>query len=724
VSAKDLDCPHCRRKVLFSLVHYINETAWPDFADTLFAQEFGEVTCNGCGNTYELSPPLVLDLPSRDLVVFATPVGDDEGVDKGFHDYLKLILPHLPPALAESAAGRPYTFVEGLPGLRALLSVFAGRPYSQPPVQRPADPEPFRSSGLDGFQYGKVFFYYPDQVPARDLVRLADEVAAELDEAGQTRQALDLVLGVVERIGGSHPWLTLQAGRLALNVGLADQAQDFLARAERQRHRWLAVTASYFDATPTRREGEDHGPPVRRAEPASVLPRGPVLGLMKHTVTFKQPALEDHGLWHFPRMASVSCPAEYTPLRIASAFALTFGAVARAEGEGMRFSAETSIYWDSALQNGRELLAEPEAPPWALAGFLARRGDPVADDPASLWQNVDPERLANQAAQMRAAGLTAIAAALEARVATARAGGPPISMHEVARLVADESIYRTGPATLVHIQTPDRLRGLAEFLDAGGFWDDYVLGRWALDIRRVDGNGVNELWATVTQAVEVVRAIEQEKAELPESRYILHRAVQHVRTRCCDSLAGFVDSRSESLRSALSQSPDHANRHAPVGGQPRPGDPALGPTEEAVQHRLFAIRQLLEAGKLGEGEELARQDSWRTPELQNAEAVCLLRRGEHSKAIELLGKLVYPQGSFSIPPTVPVKWRVNFAVAWVLAGDVSLCEELLRGIDDSSNETVKRVRAAIARWRASRTWFQRLRGSSEPVRLDFPPGEV
>jgi hypothetical protein len=385
-----------------TLVHYVNEAAWPTCQDALLAREFTEAPCPGCGTVYQMSTPLVLELPARDLLVFATPAGDDEGLDDGFHAYLGTILPHLPPEMAEATLRRPYSFVDGLPGLRALLRAFADQPYDQPPERQPAEPEPLGMGTLVGYPYGKLFFYYPDQLPAQSLVDLATRLAYDLDAAGRRAEALELFLGVIDRVGPSHPWLTQEAGRLALEAGLFDRASALLELTERQAHRWLAPTASFLDATPTRR-AEDDAEPAGRPQPPATTPRGPVIGPTKHVVTRMRPASADSGVWHFPRMARAACPPDYTVASLLSALAFATASEARARESGVRDSSYTSIALHSATEDARGLLAAPEA------------------DPGSFWLEYVLVRWGIDLASLDGAGPDEPRATLTRAAATARA---------------------------------------------------------------------------------------------------------------------------------------------------------------------------------------------------------------------------------------------------------------------------------------------------------------
>ena len=65
---------------------------------------------------------------------------------------------------------------------------------------------------------------------------------------------LAIIEEIAKLVGPHHPWLMQEAARLALALKKRERAEYFLGLALKARHRWLAVTASFLDATPRRRD--------------------------------------------------------------------------------------------------------------------------------------------------------------------------------------------------------------------------------------------------------------------------------------------------------------------------------------------------------------------------------------------------------------------------------------------------------------------------------------
>jgi len=145
---------------------------------------------------------------------------------------------------------------------------------------------------------------------------------------------------------------------------------------------------------------------------------------------------------------------------------------------------------------------------------------------------------------------------------------------------------------------------------------------------------------------------------------------------------------------------------------------------------LGSARKLLEAGKPREAADLIRRHGMDTPELRNMYAVGLMRAKDFAKAIEVFRELVLHHGSVCVRSDVPTRFKTNFATALLMTDNVAGCLAMLRDAGDEQDPGVIRLRGAIARWKQTLTWWQRLRfvldiaAPSGPVPLDFEPGEL
>jgi len=112
----------------------------------------------------------------------------------------------------------------------------------------------------------------------------------------------------------------------------------------------------------------------------------------------------------------------------------------------------------------------------------------------------------------------------------------------------------------------------------------------------------------------------------------------------------------------------------------------------------------------------------------NAYGVCLMRMGRNEEAMELLRELVFQGNSFALSTDVPSVVKTNFATALLLTHNVDGAQSVLNQLDETKDEAVARLKAAIAKWKKSLSLFERLQclwGTPEKrVVLDYPPGEV
>ena len=121
----------------------------------------------------------------------------------------------------------------------------------------------------------------------------------------------------------------------------------------------------------------------------------------------------------------------------------------------------------------------------------------------------------------------------------------------------------------------------------------------------------------------------------------------------------------------------------------------------------------------------------KSPRIQNARGVCLLRLGRTDAAIRVFRELLLNPGSTWIRPDQPTHYKTNYATALLMGGHPSGCLEVLKEIKAEQHPNVQRLRDAIAKWEASLSTWQRLNWrlgkiepSGRPVSIDFLPGEL
>lgn len=157
----------------------------------------------------------------------------------------------------------------------------------------------------------------------------------------------------------------------------------------------------------------------------------------------------------------------------------------------------------------------------------------------------------------------------------------------------------------------------------------------------------------------------------------------------------------------------------PITSTPRP---------EGARPALDTIRSLLDGGQVEKALHVARR--WDDDhDIRNAIGVCYLRMGNVEKAIGLFRGLTLACGGVYLKSDIPDKYKVNFAAALLLSGNVSGCTSILDELKDRQCPAAMQLREAIDDWKKSLSLWQRLSlvlggQMKHPIRLGFPPGEV
>jgi hypothetical protein len=136
------------------------------------------------------------------------------------------------------------------------------------------------------------------------------------------------------------------------------------------------------------------------------------------------------------------------------------------------------------------------------------------------------------------------------------------------------------------------------------------------------------------------------------------------------------------------------------------------------------IKELLDSGRPQEAFMLLSRDSseW----ARNARAVCYLRLGDAQAAVDALRGLVVT-GHLNLRREAPLVFKTNFATALFLSGNISGGESVLSDLRDETDDGVQKLRAAVAMWKSSMTFWEKLRWwlggePARPLTLDYPPG--
>ena len=115
--------------------------------------------------------------------------------------------------------------------------------------------------------------------------------------------------------------------------------------------------------------------------------------------------------------------------------------------------------------------------------------------------------------------------------------------------------------------------------------------------------------------------------------------------------------------------------------------------------------------------------------IENDRGVDLLRRGRYEDALEIFRGLVV-RSNLRLREDAHAVVIGNYAAALLATQNIAGCERVLDELErrGQAQGTISRLRQAIARWRAGRTFWDRLKewllGRQKPFVLDFPLGEL
>lgn len=330
--ARSMECRECGQQVQFDIIYYVVDEDWPELRLAVRNGSIAEIECHSCGSKMEVRFPIILELLRRNLLIFVTHTGDDEGVEAGFKKWFSFAAMLIDQSVIGRAKQRPYTFVHGWNGLVSLLKAFEGETYFKPDPPFPHGIDQAVSADvLDGYIYGDLLFFYPDQLGIKSIVHALLRSAECANDQHRAMRLRGLMLECVTILNDSHPWLSQEIGRLSLELGDIEQADTWLSRAQSLKHKWVGVTASFMDATPRRRvDGETQDESLPHTLPASIL--GDVLS-NRHTVTRVWPSENDYGLWYFPAMEQAAVPEEYTLGNILKVTGIVLGELERDFGD-------------------------------------------------------------------------------------------------------------------------------------------------------------------------------------------------------------------------------------------------------------------------------------------------------------------------------------------------------------------------------------------------------
>ncbi len=147
-------------------------------------------------------------------------------------------------------------------------------------------------------------------------------------------------------------------------------------------------------------------------------------------------------------------------------------------------------------------------------------------------------------------------------------------------------------------------------------------------------------------------------------------------------------------------------------------------SQTAIEH----IRELLNQNRLHDALIFIERQGQKTPSMENARGVCLMRLGEIEEAISVLRGVAF-QGYICMPSDTPLLYQVNFATAMLLGNHKEGAFEILDKIDERDYPQIIKLKDSIRKWTRSFNFIEKccyIIGlyPKKLVTIDFPPGEI
>jgi hypothetical protein len=148
-----------------------------------------------------------------------------------------------------------------------------------------------------------------------------------------------------------------------------------------------------------------------------------------------------------------------------------------------------------------------------------------------------------------------------------------------------------------------------------------------------------------------------------------------------------------------------------------------------MDQALAKIRKYLDENKPAEAIEFISRFGAANAALKNLYGVCLMRTGQLDKALEVYRGICIGHG-VSLKSDAPIAHMVNYATVLLQHRNVAGCQDVLRHIEQSNHPGTARIQAALDRWRASLSSWERLKlrlsdyRPEKPIELESPLGVV
>jgi hypothetical protein len=144
---------------------------------------------------------------------------------------------------------------------------------------------------------------------------------------------------------------------------------------------------------------------------------------------------------------------------------------------------------------------------------------------------------------------------------------------------------------------------------------------------------------------------------------------------------------------------------------------------------LERVDRLLKDGEPGKALDEVARARLASPWATNAQGVCHLRLGNARVALDLFAGLVLGSVGVALRREAPAAFKVNYAAALMLSGNVSGGLGALKEVRDESNPAVRKLRDLVRRWRQGLTFWQKVNwwmggDPDRPVSPDSSLGEL
>lgn len=155
------------------------------------------------------------------------------------------------------------------------------------------------------------------------------------------------------------------------------------------------------------------------------------------------------------------------------------------------------------------------------------------------------------------------------------------------------------------------------------------------------------------------------------------------------------------------------------------------PTNEGKQDKVWRrVVELLERNEPQKALELVSPHANEDMQLANLRGVCLMRSGKAEAAVQAYRTMVLSSNGLGFRHDVPVIFKINFATALLLTGNISGALNAISELhEDRNHPAAVRLKAAVDAWFKKLSLLQRLNywlggQPSVPVQLDFPAGVI